>query len=164
MGISMKDSDPDAISDYIVSTPRFQKALEQTHHKGTTLGAHTLKVKRAAVRISRALDKVGIKTDPNIVTAASLLHDLGMVGRDERYRNNVECWRKHPGDSVETAKELIPDLDEKTARAIRSHMWPLSLHIPTSKEGWIVVAADKYASVSDVFSHLRKKLRRREKS
>ena len=160
----MKESDADAITDYIVSTPRFQKSLSQRHHRDTTLGLHTLEVKKAAVKICEALNKVGIKTDENVVTAAALCHDLGMVGRDELYKNDVECWTKHSGDSVEAARELIPDMDEKTEKAIRSHMWPLSSEIPTSREGWILVAADKYASTAGAFRHMLKKIRRERKS
>lgn len=164
MGISMKDSDPDAITEYIVSTPRFQKSLAQKHHRDTTLGLHTLEVKKAAMKICRALDKLGVKTDENSVIAAALCHDLGMVGRDELYKNDVECWTKHSEDSVEAARKLIPDMDEKTEKAIRSHMWPLSKHIPTSREGWILVAADKYASTAGTLKHMLKKLRRGGKS
>lgn len=164
MGISMKESDADAITDYIVSTPQFQKSLAQKHHKDTTLGLHTLEVKKAAVKICEVLDKVGVKTDVNSVTAAALCHDLGMVGRDELYKNDVECWTKHSKDSVETARELIPDMDEKTEKAIRSHMWPFTKHVPTSREGWILVAADKYASTAGTLRHMLKKMRRGEKS
>ena len=87
-------------------------------------------------------------TDRRCITVASLCHDLGMVGRKDRYKNNLECCIKHPRAALTEAGRLIDDIDPKTEKAILSHMWPLGVRIPTSSEGWILAAADKIVSTA----------------
>lgn len=134
----------------ILDSPSFREALGQRHHMRSTVGEHTLRVTASSVRICHALEHLHLKTDTKSVVQGALCHDLGILGRDKKYRNSRECCRQHPKDSVETARELLPNLDEKTERIIRRHMWPLCKERPGSREEVIVSVADKYASVKDV--------------
>ena len=134
----------------ILGSPAFREALTQKHHMRSTVGEHTLRVTASSVRICHALEHLHLKTDTKSVVRGALCHDLGIRGRDKKYRNNRECCRQHPKDSVVAARELLPDMDEKTERIIRRHMWPLCKERPKSREEVIVSVADKYASVKDV--------------
>ncbi len=139
-----------------------QQAFRQTHHRHSTVGIHTLRVTRASIRIGHALEKLHIPVDIPAVVTGSLCHDLGIIGRDEKYASDRECLRKHPGDSVTVAKELIDDLPEKTEAIIERHMWPMNrTEAPNSIEGYIVSAADKYGSVVDFFKGVRGSGRKR---
>ena len=157
--ISMKTATEKELGQYIVSSPLFRRSLKQEHHFDTTLGRHSIEVTKAAMRLCSKLDQLGIQTDHNCMMVASLCHDLGMVDRNDRYQNNMECCQKHPGNSVTEALKLLPDLDQKTQDAILSHMWPLSRHMPSSKEGWILLAADKYVSSAGTIRHLLEKIK-----
>ena len=140
-----------------------RKAFQQRHHLRSTLGDHTIRVTRASVRIGQALQKLHVPVDMQAVVVGALCHDLGMVGRREKYGNNRECYRKHPKDSADLAKELVPDLPEKTEEIIRRHMWPMRQSpAPDSIEGVIVTAADKYSSVVDFLKGPRRPARRGE--
>jgi uncharacterized protein len=74
------------------------------------------------MRINRGEKKVR----EDVVILAGLCHDLGIIGRDEKYKNDFQCGQCHAGDSVISAKEILPDLDEMTIDSIQNHMWPVT--------------------------------------
>ncbi len=136
---------------YIMTSSCFLRAMEQPHHGNTTVGRHSIEVKDFSLAICRALARKEIVTDERSVLIAALCHDLGMVGRYEKYRNNLECCFRHPVDSVEEARKLYPEMDSATEDIIRNHMWPLAVHRPRSLEGYIVSLADKRVSMQSAF-------------
>lgn len=125
----------------------FHVALSQTHHNQTTVAVHTLGVAATSLRIYYILEALGLNLNKESLLKGSLCHDLGIVGRDEKFDNNRECLRKHPLDSVIAARDIFPDLDERTEDAIRHHMWPCTLLPPHHREGFIITVADKYCAV-----------------
>ncbi len=137
----------------ITSSDLFQKGMSQKHHFDTTVGMHTLEVEKEALKLQRWLQKMGIETDRKRIIVASLCHDLGIINRHALYKNNYQCYRKHPGASVVETRKLISGLDKKTEDAIRYHMFPISFHVPMSKEGWVVSLADKHASIKGTLQH-----------
>ena len=135
----------------ILSSDELQKAYRQTHHTWSTVGEHTIRVAAASLMICYALRKIHVQTDVSAVVEGSLCHDLGILGRDEKYTSDKECKRQHPVDSVEVARELVDDLPEKSADIIERHMWPAGhSKAPNSIEGVIVSTADKYAALQDI--------------
>lgn len=135
----------------VFSTETFQKGRTQIHHRGTTVVNHTLEVTDWALRITDALEKKGIRVNREEVLISALCHDLGIIGRDEKFANTIACWLQHPKDSVEIAEELYPDMSEHTKKVIGRHMWPATPMWPTSREGWILDLADTIASMNDFF-------------
>ncbi len=146
----MAEKDLQRYGAQILTSGRFREACRQKHHLRASVGQHSVRVARASLKIAYALDAFGIRTDKRSLVVGSLCHDLGMLGRYEKYKNNAECCSRHPGDSVEEAKKFMPDIDLKTQQIIERHMFPLNGKPPTSLEGAIVCAADKYASVKDL--------------
>ena len=134
----------------ILNSDEMQEAFRQTHHTRCTVGEHTRRVAEKSLAICYALDKLHVRTDIPAVVAGSLCHDLGILGRDEKYGTNKECYRQHASDSVEIAQKLMDKLPEKTPDIIEHHMWPSAgSKAPRSLEGIIVSAADKAAAVED---------------
>lgn len=145
----------DALYSYggrILTSPEFQSAFQQTHHNVTTVGDHSLNVAVAALCICAFLARLHIHTRTRDVTEAALCHDLGILGRHEKFANNRQCCHQHPLDSVEVARRLDPDMDDRTLEMIRTHMWPMTLKPPTSREGVIISLADKYCAIREVTS------------
>ena len=138
----------------ILSSDIFKRAQTETHHARSTLSDHTLNVCILSLKLSRLLQKCHISVNDDDLVKAALCHDLGMVGREEKYDGRLDSWRSHSARSVEIARELIPDLSENSASMIRSHMWPLCGLSLDSKEAVILTAADKAASVADWVSAL----------
>ena len=135
----------------ILDSEEMGRAFHQTHHTRSTVGEHTLRVAAASLSICYALRKIHVRTDVPSVVKGSLCHDLGILGRQQKYASKRECSRQHPLDSVRVAQTLEPGLSEKSADIIERHMWPGGhSKAPNSLEGVIVSTADKVAAVEDL--------------
>ncbi len=134
----------------ILHSDEMEQAYLQTHHTRSTVGEHTQRVAEKSLAICYALNKLHVRTDIQAVVAGSLCHDLGILGRDEKYETNQDCYRQHPSDSVEVARRLMASLPEKTPDIIERHMWPSARSKrPNSLEGVVVSLADKAAPAED---------------
>ena len=134
-----------------MDSEEMRRAFRQTHHVVSTVGNHTMRVAGTSLAACYALEKLGIKTDLESVVQGALCHDLGILGREGKYSNNMECCRRHPADSVEVARKLTGSIPQKTADIIERHMWPFGgCKFPNSLEGVVVSVADKAASAADV--------------
>ena len=139
----------------VLRSDAFRAAAHETHHLKGNLADHILNVTIAGVFLCHRLKNRQIEVNEKAVIIACLCHDLGMVGRNEKYESRLKSWQQHPEESLKQAKEICPDLDEKTSKAITTHMWPITGKAPCSREGRIVLAADKYASLIDWISFVR---------
>ena len=139
----------------ILQSEEFQKAFHQTHHKCMTVAEHSLGVALVSLRISEFLDRMHIPVKNRDLIIAALCHDLGILGRSDKYRNNVECCGRHPVDSLPIIREIVGDeeYDEIIENAVRCHMWPLTPIPPRHREGLILTAADKVSSVMERLGH-----------
>ena len=143
-------NDLEAYGSEILNSDEMREAFGQTHHTRSTVGEHTQRVAEKSLAICYALDRLHIRTDIPAVVTGSLCHDLGILGRDEKYESERECYRHHPADSLEVARKLVDILPDKTRDIIEHHMWPTAgSKAPGSLEGIIVSAADKAAAVED---------------
>ena len=114
------------------------------------MGEHIQRVAEKSLAICYVLDRLHIRTDIPAVVAGSLCHDLGILGRDEKYGSEKECYRRHPADSLAVARRLMPALPEKTPDIIERHMWPgAGSRVPNSLEAFVVSLADKAAAAED---------------
>lgn len=134
----------------IVNTDIFRRAMYQTHHRKTTVGDHSASVAEMSLRISRRMPIIG--ADERTLVLAALTHDLGIVGRYEKYPNELVTYFRHPGDSAKIAMELLPDMNKKFYRTISRHMFPLTILPPTSREGIIISLADKFVAIKERFA------------
>ncbi len=137
--------------DDVLKSDEMKKAFEQTHHQWSTVGEHTFRVAFSSVMICYALRKLNIKVSIPAVVVGALCHDLGILGRSEKFSSAKECSREHPKESVELAREIVGEMPEKTEDIIERHMWPAGeSEVPNSLEGVVVSVADKYSAVKDI--------------
>ncbi|MBQ7583722.1 MAG: HD domain-containing protein [Lachnospiraceae bacterium] len=132
----------------ILASEGFKEAFSQPHHFNSTVGDHTLGVTVEAVRICLRRGITDDITLKNVVTA-SLCHDLGILGRKDKFRNNVQCLIWHPVHSVKKYQDITGENDERVRDAILCHMFPLKPKMPAYREGWILVIADKIAAARE---------------
>ncbi len=143
----MKDNRVQQYGEDILRSEEFGKALTQVHHYTTSVGEHSIETACMGLIVSDFFNRKGANIDEYKVVRICLLHDIGMIGRDERYENNYRCWLEHPVNSALEAGNIWQDIDEMSRDAIKGHMWPLSKHMPHSKEGFVLCLADKMASI-----------------
>ena len=135
----------------VLKSEEMKQAFEQTHHQWSTVGEHTFRVAFSSVVICYALRKLNIKVSIPAVVVGALCHDLGILGRSEKFSSAKECSREHPKESVEVAREIVSDMPEGTEDIIERHMWPAGeSEAPNSIEGVVVSVADKYSAVKDI--------------
>lgn len=134
----------------VLASPQFRRTFTQTHHFRTTVGDHSVNVTLASLWLCRFLSRFGIHTDPKRMITAALCHDLGIIGRYDKFNSNRECCRQHPIDSAAIAKEFLPNVDQETLEIIKDHMWPVTGSMPRTWEGFIITIADKYCAVREL--------------
>ena len=162
MSQGKKLSENDIISDIleygrdILVSDIFRQAEAETHHLHGTVFDHTVNVCVVSMRLCSQLTDRGIQVNKKDLIQAALCHDLGMVGRETKYKGRVGSWRNHARESARIARELVPDLSAEAEEMILSHMWPVSGMPPRTNEGMILCMADKYATMADWRSWLTK--------
>lgn len=135
----------------VLKSEEMKQAFQQTHHQWSTVGEHTFRVAFSSVMICYALRKLNIKVSIPAVVVGALCHDLGILGRSEKFSSAKECSREHPKDSVEVARGIVGEMPEKTEAIIERPMWPAGeSEAPNSIEGVVVSVADKYSAVKDL--------------
>ncbi len=138
-------------ADPVFKSEVFMVARKQIHHRRTTVAKHIMGVTSVAAEIAVSLNKKKQRVDMKEVIIAAVCHDLGIVGRHEKYRNDVECCLKHPKDSLIEARKIYPDISERVEDAILHHMFPLAPVPPRSLVGFVVIWADKIVAYHDRF-------------
>ena len=68
---------------------------------------------------------------------------------------------KHPKYAALNAKELYPELGKTEEEIISRHMWPLTISLPKSKEGFVVSLSDKYCATRELLYSLSKKYKQK---
>ena len=116
----------------LLSHPRVIETRDHLHHS-VPKHDHMLRVARYAYYLAPILG-----ADQRTATRAGILHDL-----DSR----LGTLTTHGAIAAQVAAEL----GEPTAvsQAIVSHMYPFGPR-PTTREGWVLVVADKIASFTDL--------------
>ena len=138
----------------ILQSDIFRQAEEEMHHLHGSVSDHTLTVCIVAVRLCHYLERRKIRIRKKEVIRAALCHDLGMIGRDTKYKNRKTAWVRHPDESVRIAHALLPENDDSVDKMIRTHMWPVAGARPKVREEGLLNVADKIASIADWASWL----------
>lgn len=133
----------------IIFSKQFKEAYLQKHHVNYTVADHMLDV--AIVTADKYLKGKGLNKE--VLIEAALSHDLGIVGRYERYSSQYQTLKDHPANTVRVLRQQMQISDEELEKAVRSHMFPLTpLHPPKNKEGWIVMHTDNVAAVTEMLN------------
>ena len=129
------------------NTPEVQSLRQYEQHLEIDRLQHITSVTYVAYKLSEHFG-----CDTQSVVRAAIMHDLFYY--DWRDGENGKWHRlhgyKHPKYAALNAKELFPDLSKKEFDIIRRHMWPLTVFIPNSKEGFIVSLSDKYCATMEL--------------
>ena len=134
----------------ILASGRFEKAQSVPHHdKHYDIAQHSIEVAEAAYAIAQWLNRHGADIDAKQATRAALLHDIGMT-EDAVFGSpsRVKAYT-HPEEGARIARAEF-GADDEQADAILRHMWPIGHVPPRHASGWVVLVADKWASLAEV--------------
>ncbi|MGP1349394.1 MAG: HD domain-containing protein [Stomatobaculum sp.] len=137
----------------IIESNTFRRLRQFPRHIYTNTFDHCIRV---AVCMAWLAEKNGLDVDSAVKTG--LLHDLCFV--DYTRKNDhpgIYCFY-HPEEAAENASAEF-GLTPEEARAIRAHMFPLSLHLPVGKLAFNLILADKLTASYEVlygFSFMRR--------
>lgn len=139
------------LSDYIediLNHEEYRQLALFTHHKPFTTLEHSLRVAQIAYDWSVRLEKK-VNLDTIAVTRGALLHDFFLYDW-HKMRPDGSRWHgfRHPRIACQNAERCFK-LSEKEKDIILSHMWPLTLRPPRCREAFIVILADKVASLQE---------------
>ncbi len=135
--------------DDILNNEEYKQLASYTHHRPFTTLEHSLRVAQIAYNWSTRLETV-LKLDTDAVTSGALLHDFFLYDWHQ-LRPDGARWHgfRHPRIACQNAERCFK-LSEKEKDIILSHMWPLTIRMPKSREAFIVMVADKMATIQEL--------------
>lgn len=141
----------------ILNHDEYKMLADYTHHKPFTTLEHSLRVAQIAYNWSVRLESK-LDLDTQAVTRGALLHDF-FFHDWHHCRPKGNRWKgfQHPRIACQNADRCF-NLTEKEKDIILSHMWPLTIRRPRSREAFLVMAADKVASIQELRYKFKRKL------
>lgn len=132
-----------------------QELKNWSQHLHTSRFQHSLNVSYYSFLIAK---RFGL--DARSIARAGLLHDLYFYDwrvKENRPKKERHC-SLHPQLALENAKKNC-EVNAVMEDAILHHMWPMTIRMPKTKEGWILQAVDKYCALSEILLQGSRKLR-----
>lgn len=132
----------------ILNHEEYQQLARYTHHRPFTTLEHSLRVAQIAYNWSVRLESK-LNLDTQAITRGALLHDFFLYDWHEP-RSDGSRWHgfRHPRIACQNAERCF-ELSEKEKDIILSHMWPLTPRLPKTREAFLVMVADKIATIQE---------------
>ena len=131
---------------HILSSAGMQKSAQFMQHGTTSVRDHCMNVACCATKMARVLR---LKVNERDLVHAALLHDYFLYDWHDRSTSRPRHATQHPRYAAENAVRDF-EISQEVVRAIHSHMFPMSRHIPQGSLGWLVCIADKLCTVQEV--------------
>lgn len=133
----------DAVGD-LLSSAVVQQMRQYPHHKTVSTFWHSVYVSYLTYRLCG-----GLHLQQREAARAALLHDFYLYNWYVEKHGEYHVWY-HPKTAVKNAEAYFGPLTEKQRNMILSHMWPLFVEPPKSKEAYVLTLADKIAATRDL--------------
>lgn len=150
--IDLTNEDNDIASEYLdcikdlINIDDVQDLREFYQHMKTSRYQHSLNVSYYTFLLAR---KFGL--DAYSAARGGLLHDLYFYDwreKDTRPMEGRHC-AIHPQIALDNARKAC-QVNTIIEDCIVHHMWPMTLHCPKTREGWLLQAVDKYCAMSEI--------------
>ena len=139
----------------IVEDKKFQTGKKFVQHGDFSVYDHSIYVCETCFNMA---SKLHLKIDKESLAKGALLHDYFLYDWHSKDHPKFHGFR-HAKLAAENAKRDF-GLTQKEERMIRSHMFPLSLRIPSSREAILLCIADKYCATRETVSDRAKKVKK----
>jgi uncharacterized protein len=124
-------------ADTILQDELYMKLKNYPRHKYTNTYDHSVRV-----AVGAAIIAMWLHTDVESAIRVGLLHDMCYVNYYERNDHKGLYAFYHPVEAAENADKEF-GLSETEKSAIKSHMFPLAVRIPTSRLALALTLSDK---------------------
>ncbi len=124
---------------------RLKREHEFIQHGSTTVYQHSLRVARVACKFAAALS---LTVDRDALIRGALLHDYSLYDWHEADPSHRLHGFRHPSRALQNAREDF-ELTATEEDIIAHHMFPLVPIPPHTREGWIVMLADKVCALEE---------------
>ncbi|MBQ0036666.1 MAG: HD domain-containing protein [Firmicutes bacterium] len=136
----------------IANDEKILKMKDYIQHGKINTYDHCVNVTNTALSLAK---KLKMSVDEDVLIKAGMLHDYYLYDwHDASIHKPLFQMHgyTHPAVACENAKRDF-DIDEKVEKAIKTHMWPLTLRsVPTSKEAWLICLADKACALKETIN------------
>ena len=132
----------------ITSDKKFLRTKNYIQHGTVSVYDHSISVAKASLKISR---KLHLKVNTESMVKVALLHDYFLYDWHDKDHPKLHGFR-HASFAAKNARRDF-GLTDKEYKAIRSHMFPLNLRIPTSREALVLTLADKYCATKETIKN-----------
>ena len=133
------------IRDIVKSEP-FLMLRSCRHHVKSNVYAHSVRVAYLCYRHhKRHRMDIGLAE----FVRGALLHDYYLYDWHDMTPGRRLHLFTHSREALSNALSHYPDLTPTQQDMIRHHMFPITLHPPCTKAGWLVCFYDKIAALSD---------------
>lgn len=129
----------------IAESKEYQRTRNLRQHGNVTVFEHSVYVASTSLKISK---KLHIKVDEDVMIKCALLHDYFLYDWHDKNHPKLHGFC-HASIAAENADRDF-GLTKKEYKAIRSHMFPLNLRFPSSREALVLTLADKYCAASEI--------------
>ncbi len=142
----------------IISDKRYYDMLKkQKRHFFTNTYDHCLRTAYLMYKLSGKKETIPL----------GLFHDFceRPIKSTEFSFSHIKTWYLflHPEESVKNSLGMVSfyednglwknqKMERSDFDAVKSHMFPLSVHIPKTKKAWMLCIADKIVAISDIFA------------
>lgn len=135
----------ESIAHEMLSNKKFLRLSHESHH-GITRLDHSLNV-------AKKVYKYAIKLNLDYVSATrgAIMHDF-FTNAEFISNHGLIQGVVHPDIALANARGEF-EVNDKEANMIESHMFPLSVVVPKSKEAWLLTAVDKIQAVYEYCSY-----------
>ena len=128
----------------ITESKQYQRTKDLRQHGNVTVFEHSLSVAETSLKISQ---KLHIKVNEESMVKVALLHDYFLYDWHDKNHPKLHGVR-HAGFAAKNADADF-GLTKKEYNAIRAHMFPLGIRIPSSREAIVLTLADKYCAARE---------------
>lgn len=138
----------------ILKHPVVRKMSEFKHHYGTSCYRHCLHVSYLNFIICKKLH-----LDARAAARAGMLHDMFLYDWHKHAEETGNHFHglTHPRYAMRMAETNFV-LSKKEKEIILHHMWPITISLPTSKEGFIITFTDKISGLLEALDYYGEKL------